>query len=236
MHTCPSCNGRLDVLPGVPSEQFGEFKQDVACPTCGFAIRKGQRVVVGSTTAAAVGAPKWSSLIVGCFALAFVIKLTAAGVFADPNGGWTFSWRDPMRVGYVLCMLFVAGMSARSVYRLAVADREAKAGFHADPRASAESNRDANPDATIAWIVAPGELRVVRADKSGEAAAPLASGEIGTIRAMELPRTPWTAGRPVQITVSRDAANQRPQTIYVSTKLPANELAASLLASVRQGA
>ena len=158
--------------------------------------------------------------------------LTAPGVFAHPNGEWTFSWRDLMRVGYVLCMLFVAGMGARSVYRLAVADREAKAGFHADPKASAESN----PDATIAWIVAPGELRVVRADKSGKAAAPLASGEIGTIRAMELPRTPWTAGRPVQITVSRDAANQRPQTIYVSTKLPANELAASLLASVRQGA
>ena len=55
MHPCPACSYRLDALPGVPRVQFGEFSQDVVCPECGFAIRKGQRVVVGSTVAAAVG-------------------------------------------------------------------------------------------------------------------------------------------------------------------------------------
>jgi len=224
MHPCPACSYRLDALPGVPRVQFGEFNQDVACPECGLVIRKGQRVVVGSTVAAAVGARmRWSQLAGALVGIVFALNWSIQGLYAkakvfSAGGGWSFSWSDPAQVLCIVGFAFIA----RFLYRMLFSAKfEAKAGV--------ESN--------AAWIIEPGALRVLRASKIGEAAEPVAvlhASEIRTIRAIELPRVASATKRPIQLAVYRDSERERPHIIHVSAQFIADELATSLLASVRR--
>lgn len=228
MHPCPACSYRLDALPGVPRVQFGEFSQDVVCPECGFVIRKGQRVVVGSTVAAAVGARvKFSQYAVLVPVVVFGLTWSIRGLYAkakvfSAGGGWSPSWQDLAAVGVI------AGIPAIvvSVYRMMFAVKfQAKPGVELILRSNS------------AWIIAPGELRLMRGDKWGDPSEPsavLVASEIRTIRAIDLPRQALSSGRPMQLAVYRDAEKERPHTIHVSAMCVADELATSLLASVRR--
>ncbi len=224
MHQCPACSYRLDALPGVPRVQFGEFNHDVACPECGFVIRKGQRVVVGSTVAAAVGARlRWSQLAGALVGILFALNWSIQGLYAKAKvfgatGDWSFSWRDPVQFLFIVGFAFIA----RSLYRMLFSAKY-------EPKAGVESN--------AAWIIEPGALRVLRAAKIGEAAeqvAVLSASEIRTIRAVELPRVASATRLPIQLAVYRDSEKDTPHVIHVSAQLIADELATSLLASVRR--
>lgn len=92
MTRCPACAYHFGPRDGAPNAIGEAFSEDVRCPECGLPIPAGSRVVVGSSSAYAVGAKAswstaWPFIVLGGAAIFFWIPEVYGAVLLWLSGG-----------------------------------------------------------------------------------------------------------------------------------------------------
>lgn len=101
MSRCPACAYLFGPRDGAPESIEQPFSQDVRCPECGLPIPAGSRVVVGSSSAYAVGAKlawktAWPFVFLAGVAVVFWIPKIVGAFMRWMSGGEAPSWSSWM--------------------------------------------------------------------------------------------------------------------------------------------